>query len=103
IEGAWSVLLRPGGFHRDHFHPQGVLSSAFYVETPTSALEREDRQGWIRFGQPPVTTRPALPAEHFVKPAPGRLVLFPSYMWHGTVPFTTNERRTTIAFDAVPA
>lgn len=102
IEGAWSVRLKPGGFHRDHFHPEGWLSSAFYVETPEAALDSEDRQGWIRFGQPPFRTEPALPAEHYVRPAPGRLVLFPSYMWHGTVPFTTDERRMTIAFDAVP-
>ncbi|MBW8816202.1 MAG: hypothetical protein JF588_22525 [Caulobacterales bacterium] len=102
IEGAWSVRLRPGGFHKDHFHPEGWLSSAFYVQTPEAALDSPDRQGWIRFGQPPFKTEPALPAEHFVRPKPGRLVLFPSYMWHGTVPFTTDERRMTIAFDAVP-
>jgi uncharacterized protein (TIGR02466 family) len=102
IDGAWSVRLRPGGFHKDHFHPLGWLSSAFYVETPDAALEGEDRQGWIRFGQPPFATQPPLAAEHFVKPKPGRLVLFPSYMWHGTVPFTTDEARMTIAFDAVP-
>ena len=102
IEGAWSVRLRPGGFHKDHFHPLGWLSSAFYVETPESALDSDDRQGWIRFGQPPFRTIPALPAEHYVRPRPGRLVLFPSYMWHGTVPFTTDESRMTIAFDAVP-
>jgi len=103
IEGAWSVRLKPGGFHKDHFHPEGWLSSAFYVETPDSALDTDEKQGWIRFGQPPFATQPALPAEHFVRPKPGRLVLFPSYMWHGTVPFTTDERRLTIAFDAVPA
>ena len=103
IEGAWSVRLKPGGFHKDHFHPLGWLSSAFYVETPDSALDSVEKQGWIRFGQPPFHTEPALPAEHFVRPKPGRLVLFPSYMWHGTVPFTTGERRLTIAFDAVPA
>ena len=102
IDGAWSVRLRPGGFHKDHFHPLGWLSSAFYVETPDAALESEDRQGWIRFGQPPYATQPPMAAEHFVKPKPGRLVLFPSYMWHGTVPFTTDEARMTIAFDAVP-
>jgi uncharacterized protein (TIGR02466 family) len=102
IAGAWSVLLRPGGFHKDHFHPMGWLSSAFYVETPDAALETEAKEGWIRFGQPPFKTEPELPAEHFVKPKPGRLVLFPSYMWHGTVPFTTDETRMTIAFDAVP-
>jgi uncharacterized protein (TIGR02466 family) len=102
IQGAWSVRLRPGGFHRDHFHPEGWLSSAFYVETPDAALESVDKQGWIRFGQPPFITDPPLPPAHFVKPKPGRLVLFPSYMWHGTVPFTTDEARLTIAFDAVP-
>jgi uncharacterized protein (TIGR02466 family) len=102
IAGAWSVRLQPNGYHRDHFHPEGWLSSAFYVETPDAALESPDREGWIRFGQPPFATDPPLPAEHYVKPKPGRLVLFPSYMWHGTVPFTTDESRMTIAFDAVP-
>jgi uncharacterized protein (TIGR02466 family) len=102
IQGAWSVRLRPNGFHHDHVHPKGWLSSAFYVETPDAALESAEKQGWIRFGQPPFITDPPLPAEHFVRPKPGRLVLFPSYMWHGTVPFTTPETRLTVAFDAVP-
>ena len=47
IHGAWSVRLRPGGYHRDHFHSEGWLSSAFYVETPDQALDR-DHQGWLR-------------------------------------------------------
>jgi uncharacterized protein (TIGR02466 family) len=103
VEGAWSVFLKPGGFHKDHFHSEGWLSSAFYVETPDAALDREDRQGWLRFGQPPIRTQPPIAADHYVRPKPGRLALFPSYMWHGTVPFTTNETRLTMAFDAVPA
>ena len=103
IQGAWSVRLKPGGFHADHFHPQGWISSAFYVETPQQALDRETREGWIRFGRPPIPTSPPLDAEHHVRPAPGRLVLFPSYMWHGTVPFSTDESRMTVAFDLIPA
>lgn len=103
LSGSWSVLLRPHGYHVDHFHPRGWISSAFYVEVPEGALGSETREGWIRFGQPPFRTVPPMEAEHFVRPAPGRLVLFPSYMWHGTVPFTTPESRLTIAFDAVPA
>jgi tetratricopeptide (TPR) repeat protein len=102
IEGAWSVSLQPGGFHKDHFHPEGWLSSAFYVETPAAALETPDRQGWIRFGRPPIALSPDLAPAHYVRPKPGRLVLFPSYMWHGTEPFTTDERRMTVAFDVVP-
>jgi tetratricopeptide (TPR) repeat protein len=102
VAGAWSVLLKPNGFHIDHFHPDGWISSAFYVETPTTALETEDRQGWIKFGQPPFSFEPAQPPEHFIKPEPGLLVLFPSYMWHGTVPFTSDESRMSIAFDLLP-
>jgi len=37
-----------------------------------------------------------------VKPKPGMLVLFPSYFWHGTVPFEDGGRRLTAAFDVVP-
>ncbi len=102
ILSAWSVLLKPGGFHKDHFHPEGWLSSAFYVETPDQALAGDGRDGWIRFGRPPTPTNPPLEAGHYVKPKPGRLVLFPSYMWHGTEPFWTDESRMTMAFDVRP-
>jgi uncharacterized protein (TIGR02466 family) len=101
-QGAWSVRLQPHGFHRDHFHPEGWLSSAFYVETPDAALDTPEKQGWIGFGRPPFIIDPPMAPDHYVRPKPGRLVLFPSYMWHGTVPFTTDEVRMTIAFDAVP-
>jgi tetratricopeptide (TPR) repeat protein len=101
VAGIWSVRLRPGGFHIDHVHPEGWLSSACYIELP-KAVEGEGRQGWIQFGQPGIATDPPLAAEHFVKPEPGMLVLFPSYMWHGTVPFEGNEPRLTVAFDLVP-
>ncbi|NEX92809.1 putative 2OG-Fe(II) oxygenase [Caulobacter sp. 17J65-9] len=102
IAGGWSARLKPNGFHVDHIHPMGWLSSAFYVETPTEALDSPDREGWIRFGQPEMPLRNPLPAEHYVRPEPGLLVLFPSYMWHGTVPFTTDEGRMTVAFDVRP-
>jgi hypothetical protein len=39
--------------------------------------------------------------EHLVRPEPGMLVLFPSYMWHGTVPFSAREKRLSCAFDIV--
>jgi uncharacterized protein (TIGR02466 family) len=102
FEGAWSVLLKREGRHVDHVHPAGWLSSAFYVEAPKAAVEGADRGGWIKFGEPGMITRPRLEPERFVKPEPGMLVLFPSYMWHGTVPFTTDEQRLTVAFDVVP-
>jgi tetratricopeptide (TPR) repeat protein len=102
IAGIWSVMLRPNGFHIDHVHPQGWLSSACYIDLP-AVVEGGGHEGWIKFGEPGVPTSPPLEPEYFVKPEPGRLVLFPSYMWHGTVPFSGDENRLTIAFDVVPA
>lgn len=99
FQGAWSIRLRAAGFHVDHVHPNGWLSSACYIEAPTALKGKE---GWLKFGEPGVRTTPKLEAEHFVEPAPGALALFPSYMWHGTVPFTGDATRMTVAFDLVP-
>jgi hypothetical protein len=82
----------------DHVHPQGWLSSAYYVELPDAAGSRE---GWLKFGEPGVRID-GCAAEHFVQPECGLLVLFPSYFWHGTVPFHAGARLTA-AFDVIPA
>lgn len=100
--GMWSVRLRPGGFHVDHTHPQGWLSSACHIELPQDGGDTE-REGWLKFGEPGLRTDRPIPPGHFVKAEPGRLVMFPSYIWHGTMPFSGEGRRLSVAFDLVPA
>ena len=100
VGGAWSAALRPGGFHINHLHPRGWISSACHIDLPDAV--DQGREGWLAFGEPGVATLPRLPAEHFIKPKVGHLVLFPSYMWHGTVPFAGEQNRVSVAFDAVP-
>lgn len=97
--GMWSIRMGPGGRHIDHVHPDGWISAVCYIEVPS---QRSGTEGWIKFGQAGIHTSPALDAEHYVDPAPGMVVLFPSYMWHGTVPFTRPEPRMTVAFDLAP-
>lgn len=99
---AWSVRLGKGGHHPDHIHPQGWLSAAFYVEVPPECDDDQTKRGWLRFGQPNIPGAEDLLAEHWVKPAAGLFVLFPSYMWHGTVPIEGDARRLAIAVDIVP-
>lgn len=101
--GSWSVRLRSAGKHVNHFHPKGWLSSAFYVQLPPSVASDDGaHSGWIQFGQPPAELQTNLTPRRVVRPKVGSLVLFPSYMWHGTVPFADIEPRMTMAFDAVP-
>ncbi|HEY6515250.1 MAG TPA: tetratricopeptide repeat protein [Steroidobacteraceae bacterium] len=103
FNGSWSVRLRNRGFHTSHVHPRGWISSAFYVELPDVMAEGRTDEGILSFGKPGILTTPSLEPEYSVRPTPGMLVLFPSYFWHGTVPFESPQSRLTVAFDAVPA
>lgn len=98
---SWSVRLQRCGFHAMHVHPLGWLSSAYYVELP-AGVRNGSSGGELTFGQPDIDLGPAGAARRIVRPGVGRLVLFPSYMWHGTVPFEDEGPRTTVAFDVVP-
>ncbi len=100
--GSWSSRLRDCGFHTNHIHPQGWISSCYYVALPPAVEDSKGRQGWIKFGEPALAVTIKEPIRRTIQPRPGRLVLFPSYMWHGTVPFRDTQPRTTIAFDVVP-
>ena len=95
--GSWSVRLAGGGRHVDHFHPSGWLSSALYISLPVAAERGEGEAGWLTLGR--VTELGLdLPPIRTVEPKPGRLILFPSTMWHGTRPFEAGER-LAVAFD----
>jgi len=98
--GCWSVRLMQQGFHLNHLHPEGWLSSAYYVSVPAEAADVGERSGWIKFGEPALPVPGAEPG-FAVQPRPGRLVLFPSYMWHGTTAIRGTEPRLTVAFDVV--
>jgi Flp pilus assembly protein TadD len=101
MTGAWSVRLNCQGFHVNHFHPDGWLSSAYYVDIPKETEDPQSKSGWIKFGEPRYKI-PNLTPERFIQPRAGQLVLFPSYMWHGTTPIFGGEHRMSIAFDVVP-
>jgi len=100
--GSWSSRLRNRGFHVNHLHPMGWISSCYYVAVPDVVKDPAAQQGWIKFGEPSFEVALKTPIRRSIEPAAGRLVLFPSYMWHGTVPFHDAAARTTIAFDVVP-
>ena len=95
--GSWSVRLKAAGHHSNHVHPFGWISSALYVALPPDVGQGE--AGMLTLGEArsscfDVDMKPF----RMVEPKPGRLVLFPSYMWHGTRPFGEGER-LTVAFD----
>ncbi|MFT6919849.1 MAG: tetratricopeptide (TPR) repeat protein [Cognaticolwellia sp.] len=99
-QGSWSVLLQKQGFHKNHYHSEGWISGPYYNQIP-NAVEGSG-EGWIEFGIPEFNMRDKLEADYIVKPQDGLLLLFPSYFWHGTRAFTSDETRMTVAFDVIP-
>lgn len=101
FSGSWSTLLKTQGFNVSHTHPSGWLSAALHLEIPTAKQLGQAPAGWLQFGAPPAELQLPLDPQLQHQPQAGTLVLFPSTLWHNTVPFKSGER-LTLAFDIEP-
>ena len=102
--GSWSVRLRSKGFHINHSHPAGWISGPTYIEVPDVIHDDDpDHEGWVHFGESGLYLGPPRDKVHvWVKPVVGLNAIFPSYMWHGTIPFKSEQYRMTTPMDAHP-
>lgn len=96
----WSTRLRNNGAQSNHVHDRGWISSAYYVALTPNEKPREPQSGWMKLGEPN-RPPPGCTPEAFVEPREGLLVLFPSFMWHGVIPFEGDER-LSMSFDVLP-
>jgi len=98
----WAVVLNEKGQVGPHIHEDSWISGAYYVKLPHLGEGRKtnDYQGWIEFGQPHQEIPYQFEHQNYqVKPEPGKLVLFPSYYFHQTIPYSDQQERISIAFD----
>ena len=100
---SWYVKMRQGGHLDAHIHEIGWISGAVYLAMPS--LKQHPDEGAFEYG----THGDHYPQKHSnfpvgkVIPRVGEIVLFPSSLFHRTIPFTSNEERICIAFDLKPA
>ncbi len=104
FSGSWSVRLKNHGYHVNHIHPEGWMSGPTYIEVP-KVVRSDDpsRGGWVKFGETCLDLGPS--KEYVAKavcPEPGLIAFFPSYVWHGTYPFESDEHRMTTPCDIMP-
>jgi len=100
---SWMVRLQDGGFQRPHNHPAGWLSGCYYLQVPEVVGQSSSQAGYLEFGRPDeiYQIQDPLIIQSYC-PAPGKLVTFPSFYWHKTIPFEAAEERICIAFDIRP-
>jgi predicted Zn-dependent protease len=89
----WIVRLRKQGRQDMHIHPDGWLSGVLYLKLPRLTPP----EGAIGFS---LSGQQVADMQH--QPQLGELVLFPSSLFHFTVPFEADEERISVAFDLLP-
>ena len=99
----WGVVMEDRGHQIAHIHPAAWLSGVYYPEIPEIVRNDDpDHQGWIEFGRPPGDFHAAAaPITTRLCPRDGLMLLFPSYLYHETVPFQAPVERLSIAFDVM--
>lgn len=98
----WATRVAAQGVIDTHIHEESWLSGAYYVELPP-AVRDDDTAGWIEFGRPH-RGLPEPPADDIqcLRPEVGSLLLFPSYLYHRTLPYAGSGERISISFDLAP-
>jgi uncharacterized protein (TIGR02466 family) len=101
---AWMNANPPGGFNAPHTHPGAHWSGVYYVSQPEVET---GNSGMIEFLDPRsdlphwrMLKAGAFRAKKKIRPAPGELVIFPSYLVHWVYPNETDDERVSIAFNA---
>ncbi|WP_439537993.1 tetratricopeptide repeat protein [Methyloversatilis sp.] len=103
FSSAWYVKMSKGGHLTSHIHETGWLSGVVYL-----AIPRDRPAGSLAGGIEFSTDGDDYPREHddfprkTLLPVAGDIVLFPSSLFHRTIPFESNEERICIAFDVKP-
>jgi Flp pilus assembly protein TadD len=97
-----TVLTRQGRL-APHMHYAGYVSGVYYCQLPAVIAAAGGQEGWFEIGRPPPRLlRRGAPEVRTIRPEEGMMLLFPSYFFHGTLPFAAETTRISIAFDTIP-
>ena len=96
----WSNRLKKEGYNKSHIHPSGWLSGVFYLKIPSKIKNNEAGIEFSLHGSNLKIKNNDIPKKNFT-PRAGDLIMFPSSLFHKTIPFESNEERICIAFDII--
>ncbi len=97
----WAVVLDNDGYVGPHIHENSWLSGAFYVQLPNVIDNNsENKDGYLLFGMPHENLNLNNSENYkFIQPREGYFVIFPSYYFHSTIPYSSKKNRISLAFD----
>ena len=97
----WLINMKSGGELRPHMHENGWLSGAVYINVPDKN-ETDEGNFVVCVAEDFTEENRGYISNQTVDVSTGDLVIFPSSLLHYTIPFTSSQERTVLAFDVRP-
>ena len=97
----WIIVIESGGNLSGHMHKEGWLSGSLYLERPEKIEEHDGDIIFSLHGSNYPLDKKEYPSK-IINIEKGDMVLFPSSLFHATIPFNSNKKRITLAFDIIP-
>jgi hypothetical protein len=102
VTSIWTIRQRAGDYQEMHSHPGGNLSGNIYISSPDFSADKRPSDGQIAFHLPHTrdVSKFIMNDNWKYSPAPGTVIMFPSYLNHSVYPWKGEGHRTVMAFDA---
>ena len=102
----WANINYPGGYNRPHVHPNCLFSGVYYVKSNKNSgvfVANDPRPG-IQTMMP--IRKQGRPPKHLwrevhLEPIPGRIIMFPAWLWHCVEPNQSNDIRISVSFNFI--
>ncbi len=99
---SWYLRMKKGGYLTSHIHEEGWISGCVYLQLPAKNGAHEGSFEYSTDGDDYPRLHDDFPSQ-IVDQQVGDLVLFPSSLFHRTIPFHSDQERVCVAFDVKPA
>ena len=102
----WANINPPGGMNMPHIHPNSLFSGVYYVKAQPNCgrLKLMDPRPGVQTMMP--IRKPGNPGKDFwreihMEAVPGRIIMFPAWLWHSVEENKSNDIRISVSFNFV--
>lgn len=98
----WLINMKSGGYLKSHIHENGWLSGSIYINVPKIKKHNSGNLVLSLYDEELESKNSNQNSKKIINIETGSLCLFPSSLYHYTIPFEADEERIVLAFDIEP-